>query len=280
MPHELIFSKKEQSTQLRLAWITDLHLDAAEEERVKQFIELLKNQNPDGILIGGDISNGIHSLIHLKEFATLIPKPFYFVLGNHDYYFGSIRDIRELTKKASEEFETGRYLTDGGVVKLTPNTALIGHDGWSDARAGDFLSSTIMLHDYLLIDELKDLTPEERMSVLNGLGKEAADALAKDLKSAFTQFDRVILLIHTPPFQESCRYDGEMCDENWAPHFVCKAVGDMLVKEVGAHPEKEVLVLCGHSHYSADQQILPNLRVLTGHCELGKPSVTGIIEVG
>ena len=111
------------------------------------------------------------------------------------------------------------------------------------------------------------------------MGEEAAESLRTVIRKALPKFERVIVLTHTPPFRESCLYNGEVCNENWAPHFVSKAVGDMLLEEVPKHPDKEVLVLCGHSHHTADKEILPNLRVLTGHSDLGDPSIQGIIEI-
>jgi Icc protein len=279
MNHIVVFSQPEQTIAMRLIWITDLHLDSTDKDRVRKFFQVVIAEKPDALLIGGDISNGINSLLHLKHLARLIKKPFYFVLGNHDFYFGSIYQIRAIAHQANKEFEHAHYLTDSGVIGLTNRTALVGHDGWNDAREGDFLTSSIMLHDYLLIDELKNLNPRERMEMLHKLGDEAAESLRKVLLTALPFYERVIILTHTPPFREACLYEGEICDDDWAPHFVSKAVGEMLVEVVSNYPDKEVLVLCGHSHHRADRQILPNLRVLAGHCDVGNPAVQGIIEV-
>ena len=279
MSHIVVFANPEEKLSLRVIWITDLHLDAAEKDRVRRFFQIVIAEKPDVILVGGDISNGINSLLHLKHLVKLIKKPLYFVLGNHDYYFGSIDKIRKLTRQACKEFENAHYLTEGGVIALTNRTALIGHDGWADAKAGEFLNSSIMLHDYLLIDELKDLTIRERKKVLHKLGEEAAESLRGPLKESLLKYDRVIVLTHAPPFRESCLYNGEICNDDWAPHFVSQTVGAMLREEVSKFPEKKVLVLCGHSHHAADKLILPNLRVLTGHSKLGDPSVQGIIEI-
>ncbi|MGA8164164.1 MAG: metallophosphoesterase [Waddliaceae bacterium] len=260
-------------------WLTDLHLDAAKDERINTFFQELIEQNPDAILIGGDISNGVNFLVYLKKLTKLFQRSLYFVLGNHDFYYSSITKIRQMARRACDEWKQIHYLTGSGVVELTPGTALIGHDGWADGRAGNFLDSTIILHDYLLIDELKNLTPAERQKVLNRLGNEAAEELRSVLLKALEDYERVLVLTHPPPFRESCMYKGKVCDENWAPHFVCQSIGDML-KEVLVHfPTKQVLVLCGHSHHTADQSPLPNLRVLTGHCELGHPSRQGMIDI-
>jgi len=44
---------------------------------------------------------------------------------------GTRADVGEMIR-GSEKLV---YLTQAGVVELTPNTALVGHDGWATSRA-------------------------------------------------------------------------------------------------------------------------------------------------
>jgi 3',5'-cyclic-AMP phosphodiesterase len=254
-------------------------LDAVDRAQYRMFFDLVAAYEPDIVLIGGDISNGVASLTHLKQLSKLIDKQFYFVLGNHDFYYGSIAKNREAAQQLTKENSKIFYLTDRGIIPLSEQTALIGHDGWSDGRAGNFFDSDVMLNDYFLIDELKNITPEERLAKLNQLGTEAADYVKAQLIEAFKTYERVVLLMHVPPFEESCLYEGTACDENWAPHFVGQAVGETLEDIMKKYPEKQLLVLCGHVHWGSDLEILPNLRVVTGHSELGNPNVQGLIFV-
>jgi len=279
MTEEIDFRYGEDGAIKRLIWATDLHLDAIDRAQYHSFFDLVSAYEPDCVLIGGDISNGIASLMHLKNLAKLIDKEFYFVLGNHDFYYGSIVDIRTHAKHLSEEVPSVHYLTDNGIIELTAHTALIGHDGWSDGRSGDFLHSDIMLNDYFLIDELKRLNQEERLQKLHQLGDEAALYLKTQTQKAFEKYDNVVLLTHVPPFTEACLYEGQPCDYNWCPHFVCKAAGDALEEVMKEHENKRLLVLCGHCHWGNDLYILPNLRVVTGHSELGIPNVQGLVFV-
>lgn len=276
---EIDFTNGQGGAVKRLVWSTDLHLDAADREKYRQFVILLSNQKPDIVLIGGDICNGITSLTYLMGLSSLIKKPFYFVLGNHDFYHGSISHIREQAKRVSHSNHNLYYLSDCGVIELSKSTALIGHDGWSDARAGDFLTSDVILNDYVLIEELKRLNQEERRLKLNELGTEAAEYLQKQLKVALEKYERVILLTHVPPFEKACVYEGVQSDANWSPHFVCKAAGVAIAELMKNYPEKHLLVLCGHSHSGHEVKILPNLHVVTGASELGMPTVQGLILV-
>ena len=42
-----------------------------------------------------------------------------------------------------EEVENLVYLTSSGVVSLSTETALVGHDGWGDMREGDWEGTTV-----------------------------------------------------------------------------------------------------------------------------------------
>jgi predicted phosphohydrolase len=279
MGDELDFRSDVEGVLKRLVWSTDLHLDAADKSQYRMFFDLVAEHEPDFVLIGGDISNGAASFNHLTELARIIKKPFYYVLGNHDFYYGSILRIREQADRLAEQYPSVIYLTSSGVIALSKHTALIGHDGWADGRAGDFLHSDIMLNDYFLIEELKQLSQEKRLQKLNDLGLEAAKHFREQLMTAFRNYERVILLTHVPPFAEACLYEGRPSDINWLPHFVCQVAGEVIEDVMTRYPSKELLVLCGHSHWGADVNILPNLRVVTGHSELGIPNVQRLIFI-
>jgi len=279
MNYEIDFRSESGSGFQRLVWSTDLHLDAVDKAQYRQFFDLITAYEPDIVLIGGDISNGIASLKHLNHLAKVIDKPVYFVLGNHDFYYGSISKIREIAHALTKEYPQIIYLTDNGIIPLSEQTALIGHDGWSDARAGNFFQSDIMLNDYFLIEELKNMTMEERQLKLHQLGDEAAVYLKNQLISAFKKYQRVILLTHVPPFEEACVYQGAIGDPNWTPHFVSKATGIAIENVMEDHPDKQLLILCGHAHWGNEVDIIPNLHVVTGHSELGNPNVQGLIFV-
>jgi Icc-related predicted phosphoesterase len=114
-----------------------------------------------------------------------------------------------------------------------------------------------------LIEEFIGLRKQTRETKLNELGDEAAAHLRKLLPDAL-KFNHVIVLTHVPPFREACWHQGKISDNNWLPHFACKAVGDVLLEAMIAAPDKRMTVLCGHTHGSGEAELLPNLRVLTG----------------
>ena len=81
-----------------------------------------------------------------------------------------------------------------------------------------------------------------------------------------------------PPFPEAALYQGKPSGADYAPFFICKATGEVL-REAAAHPERDYLVLCGHTHEAYEAQVLPNLRVLTGGAEYRHPGIQRVLEL-
>jgi Icc-related predicted phosphoesterase len=273
------FGQSDLSSLLKVVWVTDLHLDAAKPDFYQALFKNIETLNPDLILVGGDTANGLKAFQYLLLMQELLQKEIYFVLGNHEFYHHSIFHTRSIATQTAAYNENLHYLTNENLVHLSDSTVLIGHDGWCDARAGNFLTSTVSLHDYHLIKDLKDLSKHKLQMKLHQLGTEAAESLEKKLDEAFKKYSYIVLLTHTPPFQAACIYDKHISDDNWAPHFVCKAMGDMLIKKMNQHPEKYLIALCGHAHHLADISILPNLRVIVGESVLGSPKVQALIQL-
>ncbi len=263
----------------RLAWLTDIHLNWLTVDQTEQFLAVLAAVDADAVLLSGDISEGNELTRHLRLLAECKARPTYFVLGNHDFYYSSIREVRDLARGICQEVNTLHWMTELAVVELSENSAIIGHDGWADARLGDYVRSYVSMNDARLIDEFVGLDKEQRLQVLHRLGDEAADHFARVLPEALSRYSNVLLLTHVPPYREACWYDGQISNDEWLPHFSCKAVGDVLISVMREHPDHRLTVLCGHTHGAGEYWPLENLRVLTGGAEYGHPAVQQVIEV-
>jgi len=60
------------------------------------FYESLFQQNLDALLLGGDIGEADSVPRFLSEMENALRLPIYFVLGNHDFYWGSIAMVPRL----------------------------------------------------------------------------------------------------------------------------------------------------------------------------------------
>ncbi|HEU0069465.1 MAG TPA: metallophosphoesterase, partial [Nitrospiraceae bacterium] len=210
----------------RLLWLTDIHLNFVGISDRDRYLDSLAAAQPDAILLGGDISEAPDFGDYLSRLDVCLQVPIYFVLGNHDFYRGSIPHVRQRAARLCGQNPRLHYLTSSPPVELTSQCGLVGHDGWADARAGDYERSDVLLNDYVLIHELAIYDKVARRSVLESLGDEAAAHIRQVLPTALERWQRVMLLTHVPPLREACWHEGHISDDNWAPHFTCQAVGE------------------------------------------------------
>lgn len=70
---------------MRLAWITDPHIEFLESRKHDAFYGRIKEDNPDYLLLTGDISTASTIERDLKTFERKLGIPILFVLGNHDF---------------------------------------------------------------------------------------------------------------------------------------------------------------------------------------------------
>jgi 3',5'-cyclic AMP phosphodiesterase CpdA len=263
----------------RLAWATDIHLNFLQPAQVEAFYREVEAAVPDALLITGDIAEAPSVGPDLWKLAERLARPVYFVLGNHDFYGSSVARVRDAMEVLLPRAPQLTWLTRETVVPLSEQTGLVGHDSWADGRFGNGSRSPVMLNDFIRIEELAWLPVEERFAQLARLGDEAAAHFRRVLPEAFARFARVLLLTHVPPFREACWHEGQISNDDFLPHFACKAVGDVLREEMLARPDCDLTVLCGHTHGRGYAQILPNLRVKTGAAKYGAPALEEVLEV-
>lgn len=276
----------------RLAWATDTHLNLL---RLQEAPELWaryiqRESNTDALLLTGDVSEGLslHNNLAQVEEGFGLDRPTYFVLGNHDYYGASFESSRRIAQAHAGYLE-------GRVVPLTEGIGLVGQEGWYDAFYGKPYTPKFGMNDWNDIAELanlpgnpfynhrtKRIDREARTTIIEACrARSAAQAAALEpiLIDALGHFPQVILATHVPPFEGATWHEGQLSGEEWIPWFCSKLMGDMLLRVMRQHPDRRLLVLCGHTHSSGVCRPLPNLTVLTGEAHYRVPDLAGILEL-
>ena len=243
-----------------MLWATDLHLDHCDTETRNKFYQSLRENDDNILLVSGDIANGKSLDNFLRELSANIK--LYFILGNHDFYGSSISQSRKIASNYN-------YLTNMGVVDFG-SIGLIGHDGWYDLRNG--IPGRIIMNDFKHIHDFSifHLLMEDKF---RELAQQAADHFDKYLRIAFKKYDKVILVTHVPPFVESAIYNGKRSGVEFLPYYSSKVEGDILFNIMQEYVDKELVVLCGHTHGSGTFQPLHNLLVVTGDAEYKYPKI-------
>ncbi len=269
---------------MRLAWVTDIHLNFLESTDRKRFYQDVVATGSNEVLISGDIAEAPTISEILEEMAQHITKPIYFVLGNHDYYQSSVENVRQRVTQLSQESPSVNWLPETGLVQLSKDTLLLGEDCWADGRYGNYADSRVMLNDSRMIQELREGSIIGKYQLLDAMQKLAdsdAARLKKNLQLAVQQHSqkKIIVLVHVPPFRESCMHEGEISSDDYLPFFASKITGEVLLEAAKANPEIDFLVLCGHTHSSSYYKPLDNLTIKAGSVEYGKPIIQEIIEL-
>ena len=264
---------------MQLAWLTDVHLNFLTAPARRAFAADVVRTGADGVVVTGDIAEADSLAPLLEELADIVTRPVWFVLGNHDFYGGTVAGVRDEAQRLTRRHEWLRWLPACGVVRISDDTALLGHDGWGDARLGNVDGTPIELSDFFAIGDLRGLSRAARHAALRLLGDEAARSVADQLAAALAWARHVVVATHVPPFREACWHEGRVSDDDWLPYFACAAVGAVLREQMARCPDATATVLCGHTHGGGEVDILPNLRVLTGGAEYGAPVVQRVLAL-
>ncbi|HEX4044706.1 MAG TPA: hypothetical protein VHZ76_03460 [Gammaproteobacteria bacterium] len=124
-----------------------------------------------------------------------------------------------------------------------------------------------ILGKYQLLEKMQQLADADAVKLENDLEK----AVSQNPK-------KIIVLTHVPPFKEACLHEGKVSGDDWLPYFSSKVMGDVLTTIAQHNPQIEFLVLCGHTHSTANVYY-GNLVVAVGKAEYCRPEIQKIILV-
>lgn len=267
-------------TLMFLAHCTDVHLNFSS---ATALVKPLLASGADRVVITGDIAESESFDEYLLRVASLSGLPIYFVLGNHDFYGGSMdATLRAALRVHGTVVDGGgsvTWLRVAPVVDLGEGIALIGIDGLYDARWGT-PESGMYLNDFKAIEDLKGLHRRRVIEIVQQWGQETAARGRELLRAAVATHRRVFFCTHVPPFPESVRdKEGKRASPEALPWYSSRSMGEMLRAEAKAHPDVEIVVLAGHTHYATDMQIAPNLRALVGGAAYFSPNIARTFTV-
>jgi len=262
---------------MRLAWCTDIHLDLVQPDQYQAFIRQIGYQN-DALLITGDIAEPKTCYEYpfetwVKDLREKTGIPVYFVLGNHDVYYHSFDDIDKKAKWVTGYLSNG---VTGGIVQLTDKVALVGHDGWYDGGFGNpYLGFT--LPEFKVVRDFIGMDLNNILRIMSRRATQAAYYLIDIIGEAFLRGNqKVVVATHVPPFKEVSLYDRKPSPEHSLPFFSSKVIGEALKSIAESWPDRELLVLCGHTHWQA-QMTLGNITVKVGKAVYRCPQIAEVL---
>ena len=265
----------------RLAWVTDPHLDHARVAALTRHAEALRALAPDAVLVTGDFATAPRLPRWLRAYHRFAERPVYFVLGNHDYWGATIRETRARVREVVASEPGITWLTEAGVVPMGRG-ALVGHDGWYDARTGDWESQKVRMQDWELVHDLREAeSHEDLVSRIRALADEAEAALLPRVEEAARSAPSVLIATHVPPWPlPPHARPMDPSGDAIAPWYVARQMGQALERLAGRHPRVQFRVLAGHTHARRRDLVLrENLRCDVGRARYGAPGIEDVLEM-
>ena len=262
---------------MHIAWATDLHLNFHKGN--KAFFNKVTRIGPDAMFITGDIAEANNVADFISDMEATFDIPIYFVLGNHDYYHGSMKQVRSEMEGLTRSIDNIHWLPESGICELTEDVCVVGVDGWYDGRYGLADTPKLVMNDWQIIEELRPFYKNHPL-LLSELREiaEAEAALARVyIEEAAKKYNTVYFLTHVPPWVEASWHQNQHSDEVWRPWFTSKAMGDVLEDVAAKNPTTGFEVLCGHTHGAGWLRVATNLYCRTGLAEYGAPDIAGMI---
>jgi predicted phosphohydrolase len=236
----------------------------------------------DAVLVTGDFATAASLPRWLRAYRRMADRPLYFILGNHDFWGGRVAEVREEVRRLSAVTDGIVYLTAADPVTLVPGVALVGHDGWYDARAGRWETPRFRMQDW---DQVADFPPGASHEGIVAVARALADAAEADLvpkvEAAARDHTTVLVATHVPPWPLPAGGRRHPDGEWIAPWYVARGLGGVLERLAADHPRVAFRVMAGHAHARREGiAIAPNLTCDVGGAQYGSPRIERVLELG
>src|SRR4030042_726772 len=102
--------------KMKAIWLNDIHLEFLGNPEIESFVRSLADNKADGVLIAGDIAQAHTVSTYLSRLQHALAVPIYFVLGNHDFYHGSIAGVRSAITALVHRSSNLHWLSETGTA--------------------------------------------------------------------------------------------------------------------------------------------------------------------
>lgn len=245
--------------------------------------ETVERDNPDAVVIAGDLSTPSKAAIHIPWIRNAVgDRPLAVTLGNHDFWTGSVsgKDFHLLENTITEVWE--KPCRDNDVVLLDRENALwntmageiaiVGGYGhfdlglaWPNLRLD---GKRVTREIYLKGDRWNDFRfiPGCAEFLKVNAGAQAT-VIANRLDQAIAAKKRILMATHTCPWPE---LNGHPRSGTSSDLFTAYAGNSLVGKETEKRASHVEFLMCGHTHYRVEEQLLHGIPSLNIGADYGK----------
>lgn len=249
----------------KFLWYSDLHLNSAFPWAKLKMCRSINKENPAGLFITGDISNGLFLQYDLGQLAKHISCPIYFTLGNHDGFWTGFERSHKVVRKLCEKYSHLHWLDESPVLELDEDVAVIGERGWYDISLGDpkFIKYTF---DWMFTPDFLELgSMEARYEKFKEIATISAQNIEVKLIEALEKYKTVYLLTHFPIFAEATSDQESLFGKFWLPYNINFRLGETVKKIMKDRKKQNLFVLAGHVHERIVAHISRNITAFTAN---------------
>ncbi len=199
--------------------------------------------------------------------------PIYFVLGNHDYHERTFASVHDDLHRLMRRHPNLHWMTERGVISLSEEVALIGTEGWYDARFGNpsllrYTTDWFRTHDFLAMPDMAT-----RLIAFRNLAAKSALHVEEYLTKALETHKTVYLLTHVPPWPEATRDVGTVLEPFWLPYNTNAILGETIERVMHGRKKRHLTVLAGHTHTQCWVHVARNIECRVNKARYyGQPS--------
>ncbi len=273
----------------KILFTADLHLNIVSRSprtgrtALDVFAELIELENPDAVVVAGDIGTPTQSARHLVALRNAVgDRLLAITLGNHDFWL----DSTEHTQFSNLSQVVTRYwrepARDVGAVLLDLENAIVG----DLAIVGGYGHFDLGLAEPNLHVQGRRITEAIYLSGgMNGLfwndfryipncgtrvreeAKEQASGLASRMDAAISAGKRLLVAVHTCPWRE---LNGHPLRGNESDILAAYSGNSLLGKEIERRAGHVDFLVCGHTHVPVPDQELHSIRCLNVGADYGR----------
>lgn len=261
----------------KILFTADLHLNIEIHHTVSGrtgfhgFVKAMERENPDAVVIAGDLSVPSHTIEHLQAIRKAVgDRPLAVCLGNHDMWVGRRGGPEH---QLLENIITDFWVTpckENGIVLLDRENAMVGEvtivGGYGHFDLGlawpDLVldGERVKEKDYLRGADWNDFVFIPKCAeYLRVNARAQADAIANRLDQAIAGGGRILMATHTLPWAE---LNGHKRSGKHSDMYTAYSGNSLMGEEIRKRAWHIEFLIFGHTHSLVKQRKLHGIRSL------------------
>jgi len=247
------------------------------------FAEMMEVENPDAVVVAGDIGTPAQSARHLVALRNVVGgRILAIALGNHDFWLDSIGHTQFFNLNQVMTRHWREPARDVGAVLLDLENAVVGdlaivggygHFDLGLAEPNLHVRGRKITEDIYLSGGMNGLFWNDFRSIPNcgtrvrAEAREQAAGIASRMDEAIASGKRLLVAVHTCPWRELNGHPLRGSEEDILSAY---SGNSMVGREIETRAASIDFLMCGHTHMPVHEQVLHGIPCLNVGADYGR----------